>query len=307
MLNQEYKQESFDLENQTNQDLKDVVDSGNADKVDFSSAVLSSIEQNNEALSFGELTKLGEQCKNLNCDDVKWESNYYWGKFSFSWKELSYSKHEDESREDPNLLYNGQKVSLSEFKAKLNDLKQIIGKAEYKKTEFKNNMDAGYNKANLDKVWLSLEYVNDKNVRFSMSEEKFYYQMKSKYNGSEFTSNITVQWWELRIDGFNGPFNLEEWLRVVALVNYIKKDLTDHPVNKNRMWASWKFHRSTFWDLERDIVLNPVDRDILNNKIISKYFPSIKGSNEFLNYINNIKITNNLHDEIKEDYYNSLN
>lgn len=284
MASQEYQQESFDLKTYA-RDLENI----NANDIDLSNA-MKATETAETMPSFNYITELWERCKNLNCTDIKREQDYYGGKFTFLWKELWYSKHEDESREDPYLYLNGKQISSSKFLEEFKNLKQNINTAENQKAEFTKKLGNGYNNAKFDEIWFSLKKINTNDIRFSMNKGEFYYQMKSEYNYSEYVSNVTFKWWKLKINGFNKEFNIDEWLRVAALVNYIQKDLSINPIKTDGMWASWKYQRSTFWDLERDIVLSPIDKDIVKSGIVSKYFPSIKDNKEFLNYVNNLKI-----------------
>ena len=79
----------------------------------------------------------------------------------------------------------------------------------------------------------------------------------------------------------------EECLRVVNLLLWLKRNkyqwIED---SRDRLWK-YKWVR---WELERDNLEVPFDIDILKESTIDKYYPSIKNSQEFLDYINNRKL-----------------
>lgn len=93
------------------------------------------------------------------------------------------------------------------------------------------------------------------------------------------------------IKGLNIWFsNPEEWIRTANLINFIKNNIKENPYWKeatNRMWWTyWYYHRSNWWDLERDVTSNVNDFNILEVDTVDKFYPSIKNNEKFLSYIN---------------------
>lgn len=95
-------------------------------------------------------------------------------------------------------------------------------------------------------------------------------------------------WWKKTDSELND--SIEEWLRTVNLINFIKDNAKKNPywkpANKRVYWTYWYYHRSNWWDLERDIVNNPNDIDILENTTVEKYYPMISRDEDFIKYIN---------------------
>lgn len=284
-----------DLETQTNNLLNNM----DSNQVSFSS----SIEKSEIA---DDLINFRKHCDALNCDEIKsdWaEGQGRKNSFTYFWKKITYWENEDWKL---NFKIDGVEVSDSwKILFILNDLDRSITLAENKKNIFIKNLENSYRNANFDRIWLSVDKINSNNLlSFSVNKNEFHYKAKTNYHMDNvfgcFYSNITVEWWKLKIDGFGKKFQMEEWLRVVALVNRIQKEFWTSP-KSSHIWGSWNFHRSTFWDLERDIIWSPFDKDILKSDIVSEFFPSIKGDKDFLNYINNLKVKKE-----KEDIFHNM-
>ena len=96
--------------------------------------------------------------------------------------------------------------------------------------------------------------------------------------------SIQVDWLWMRFD------SSQEWFRVANVINWIKHNVKENPKwhsTSGRMrWKYWYYQRS-WWELERDVENTNFDVDILDKDIIDKYYPHIKESSVFLDYINN--------------------
>ncbi len=84
--------------------------------------------------------------------------------------------------------------------------------------------------------------------------------------------------------------SIEEWLRTANLINFIKDNAKKNPYWKSavgRSWGTyWYYHRSNGWDLERDVVNNMNDFNILESDTVEKYYYMIKDNEDFIHYIN---------------------
>ena len=95
-------------------------------------------------------------------------------------------------------------------------------------------------------------------------------------DSSKKIKSITIEWINTTID------DRDEWFRTVNLINWIHNNAEENP----RWWKYWLYHRSTGWDLERDVRNNMFDVDILENDYLEEYFPTIHEDDDFLDYIN---------------------
>ena len=122
---------------------------------------------------------------------------------------------------------------------------------------------------------LNIKEISYKDITwFNMKRDKYSFNV---YSNDIYHTEVMIQDNKLKIAGYKDQtFDVYEWLHVVSLINKIKQ--VKHE-------TGGKFHWSTFWDLELDKI-GPFDKDILTNRVLERYFPSIWKSPEFLNYIN---------------------
>ena len=119
-------------------------------------------------------------------------------------------------------------------------------------------------------------------------EWKITWRLSSRWYSEKITVNmgesgniksVTVDWlWE-----FKDP---QEWFRIANFINWIKNNLDEHPYWESVNTWSLKYYE---WDsnvLQRHHSWFWWDYDILEEKTLNKYYPSIKNSPKFLNYIN---------------------
>lgn len=95
--------------------------------------------------------------------------------------------------------------------------------------------------------------------------------------------SILVDWLWMT---FNNP---QEWFRVANIINWIKYNVKENPkwhsASGRMRWRYWSYQRS-WWELERNVENTNFDVDILDEYTIDKYYPHIKESSTFINYIN---------------------
>ena len=77
----------------------------------------------------------------------------------------------------------------------------------------------------------------------------------------------------------------EECIRVVNLLVWLKRNKYQWREDATGWWL-WDYQWAR-WELERNVPNWPFDVDILKKSTIDKYYPSIKNSQDFLDYINN--------------------
>lgn len=73
----------------------------------------------------------------------------------------------------------------------------------------------------------------------------------------------------------------EECIRVVNLLIWLERHRWNHDYHFKYQWVRWELERND-WKL--------FDTDILEKETVDKYYPSIKNSQEFLDYINNRRL-----------------
>jgi hypothetical protein len=95
----------------------------------------------------------------------------------------------------------------------------------------------------------------------------------------------------IKIDKLNmSPFPPQEWFRIANFINWIKYNSKENEKWKSasgRLWWKYWKYQWAWWQLERDIENSNFDVDILDESTVNKYYPHIKESLVFLNYINN--------------------
>ena len=141
---------------------------------------------------------------------------------------------------------------------------------------------------NIDWAWKRKdpEFIPDEKQDI---EWKVSWVFKSRW----YSENIIVEdnWngiLQVKIPGLNQSFqNIEEWIRVANLINFIKNNIKENPRwSKARLfWKLWNYTRKE-WKLIRNVERSMIDYVILKEDTVNIYYPSIKNSSGFVNYIN---------------------
>ena len=141
---------------------------------------------------------------------------------------------------------------------------------------------------NIDRAWKrkNPEFIPDERQD---DEWRVSWVFKSRW----YSENIIIEdnWngiLQVKIPGLNQAFqNIEEWIRVANLINFIKNNIKENPRwSKARLfWKLWNYTRKE-WKLIRNVEKSMIDYVILKEDTVNIYYPSIKNSSEFINYIN---------------------
>lgn len=86
--------------------------------------------------------------------------------------------------------------------------------------------------------------------------------------------------------------DIKEWIRVANLLNRLKHNMENEPIGKPmpRLHSDARLgkYKRESWSLMREVSKSPNDIEILRKYTLNKYYPTIKDSNEFLEFINRL-------------------
>jgi len=255
-----------------------------ADHVSFNDADdLMTVE--NETHLFARFNSIANEIHGINCRDF-WTKNLdgiNYSSISFPskdyWKCELYADVYWNSQFTLEITKPSKKFNLSR-----NQVRNVLDKIVEKKDQAKLKRDSLRKNTNNLLLWakineiptLNFQEVYNCNISFNMDNDNYEFGL---YSNNWIWTRVKIKNNTLRVGSYDQNFSIDEWLRVACLLNKIK-------IKKYQQHSYWHFQRSTFWDLERDIKNNPFDENILENKVLKKYFPSIHKSQKFLDYLN---------------------
>lgn len=140
-------------------------------------------------------------------------------------------------------------------------------------------------------------------LRYDIDEQKIEsWDEKTKVEFIENGTEVSMKIWWLEDVEFK---DVKEWIRIANLLNWLKRNMKENPIwSIYYGWSLNHYYRKN-WSLKRASDWGVHDVEILTNEILDKWYPSIKNSDKFLNFINNLLIAISRHSWLWDDRENA--
>ena len=183
-----------------------------------------------------------------------------------------------DERSIQSLIWNREIKELTEWESRVTDLTPII---EELIVENLPEVDWKYER-------LKLRYnADDSMIESWWQRTKILISEKEDGSWKKEFESIKILW----LDSMEFK-DIKEWIRVANLLNRLKYNMGNEPVGKPmpRLHPDARLgkYKRESWSLMREVSKSPSDIEILRKDTLNKFYPSIRDSNEFLEFINKL-------------------